>query len=144
MENNTPLVLQRTVNAPSSVVWRALTDITILRKWMPFFTDFAPQVGFVTQFMLGRVKDREYLHTCEVTEVVEGQKLTYSWRYEALPGDSYVTFELTPMGQKTHITLTHRITQPFPADNPDFAPQNFTEGWTLILDNLKKYIKEQS
>ena len=40
-------------------------------------------------------------------DVVDGKKLTYSWRYDGYPGNSFVTFELFGEGQKTRLKLTH-------------------------------------
>ena len=138
-----PLVLERTVNAPTELVWKALTDIKTLQKWQPHFVTFKPEVGFETRFMLGADETKQYEHICEVTEVVEGKKLTYSWRYAGLPGDSYVTYELQPVGGKTKVVLTHRITEPFAADNPDFSSDNFTKGWTYMINNLKEFMENQ-
>ena len=87
---------------------------------------------------MGPSKDRQYEHICQVTEVVEGRKLTYSWRYE---GYAYVTYELKPEGDKTRVSLTYRITRPFPVDNPDFKLEMAAYGWNLTLNNLKKFIE---
>jgi uncharacterized protein YndB with AHSA1/START domain len=141
--NAKPLVLERELQAPANLVWEALTDIRLLQKWQPYFTSFKPEVGFVTRFELGREGGRQYTHICEVTEVVEGKRLTYSWRYEGYEGDSYVTFELDARGsQQTKVTLTHTITEGFPASNPDFALRNFAEGWTNILTVLTHYTEQ--
>jgi uncharacterized protein YndB with AHSA1/START domain len=120
-------------------VWKALTDISLLKKWLPFFPDFKPEVGFETRFELGPDKDHQYTHICQVTEAEPGRKLTYSWRYAGYAGDSYVTYELEPQGDKTKITLTHRITEAFPADNPDFGADGFAQGWNYTLDALQKF-----
>ncbi len=137
-----PLVIRRTLDAPIELVWKALSDASLLKKWQPYFTDFRPEVGFKTQFRLGAPGTNTYMHTCEVTEVIPGQKLTYSWRYDGIPGDSYVTFALTSLvPDKTVLTLTHRITEPFPQDNPDFTNSNFATGWTRVVTNLEAHIK---
>lgn len=143
MRKSPTLVLERTVNASSDLVWRALTDIKLLKKWQPYFTEFSPQVGFETRFQMGPDENKQYKHICEVTEVIEGKRLTYSWRYENHPGDSYVTFELSPVDEGTKVTLLHHITEPFPSDNPDFASNNFTEGWTAILTKLIYFMEEK-
>jgi uncharacterized protein YndB with AHSA1/START domain len=137
-----PLIIERTMNAPVEAVWKALTDITTLKKWLPIFPDFKPEVGFETRFKLGPSEDRQYEHICQVTEAVEGQKLTYSWRYEGYPGDAYVTYDLVPEGQKTKIVLTYQITEPFPLDNPDFAPEMAAKGWEYTLNALQQYIEQ--
>lgn len=136
-----PLVLTRTLKAPVASVWKALSDIATLKKWMPFFPDFKPEVGFEARFMLGAHPDRQYEHICHVTEVETEKKLTYSWRYEGIPGDAYVTFELVPDGEQTLLTLTYRVTEMFPLDNPDFDIKIGVYGWNHIADSLKEFVE---
>ena len=136
-----PLVITRTLNAPVASVWKALTDIAVLKKWMPFFPDFKAEVGFETRFMLGASPDRQYEHICQVTEAEAERKLTYSWRYEGITGDAYVTFELTPDGEQTQLTLTYRITEMFPPDHPDLTIENAAYGWNHIADSLKEFVE---
>lgn len=83
-----PLIIKRTINAPAPKVWQALTDIEQLHKWLPFFTEFEARVGFETRFELGPDDGHRYEHVCRVVEVIEGQKLTYTWRYQGYKGNS--------------------------------------------------------
>jgi uncharacterized protein YndB with AHSA1/START domain len=136
-----PLVITRTLNAPITSVWKALSDITTLKKWMPFFPAFKAEVGFETRFMLGSSEDRQYEHICQVTEAEAEKKLTYSWRYEGYPGDAYVTFELTPTGEQTHLTLTYRVTEMFPLGNPDFDIKTAAYGWNHLVDSLTEVVE---
>jgi uncharacterized protein YndB with AHSA1/START domain len=135
-----PLVITRTLNAPVATVWKALSDINLLKKWMPF-SDFKAEVGFETCFMLGASPERQYEHICEVTEVEEEKKLTYSWRYEGHTGDAYATYELTPDGDQTLLTFTYRITEMFPLDNPDFDVKNASYGWNHLIDSMKELVE---
>jgi hypothetical protein len=67
--------------------------------------------------------------------------LRYSWRYEGYEGISFVTFELFADGNNTKIRLTHEGLESFPASNPDFAKENFVEGWNyLIGTSLIKFL----
>ncbi len=142
MNENEPLKIAREINAPVARVWQALTDAEDLKQWLPFLSDFKAEVGFKTQFMLGRDPDHRYKHLLEVTEAVERKKLTYSWRYDGYVGNSLVSFELFPDGEKTRLELTHVITEPFPADNPDFQSSGFTEGWTNVANSLKVFAEK--
>ncbi len=138
-----PLVISRVLSAPVESVWRALSDPTTLKKWMPFFPDFKPEVGFEARFMLGASPDRQQEHICHVTEVEVEKKLTYSWRYEGIPGDAYVTYELTPDGEQTLLTLTYRITEMFQVSDPafDLDIKNAVHGWNHIADSLKEFVE---
>ena len=133
----TPIVMERTFNASIAKVWQAITNNEQMKQWYFNLPEFKPEVGFEFQFFAGE-KGNEYLHLCKVTEVVAGKKLTYSWRYDGYPGDSFVTFELFEEGKKTRLQLTHKGVETLGPGNPDFARKNFETGWTSILDQALK------
>ena len=135
---NEPIVIEKLYGAPTAKVWTALTDKNEMKQWYFDLAEFKPEVGFEFSFS-GGPDDRQYLHLCKVTEVIEGKKLTYSWRYDGYEGISYVTFELFEEGNKSRLKLTHNGLESFPASNPDFARENFVDGWTHFIDlnNLK-------
>jgi uncharacterized protein YndB with AHSA1/START domain len=135
------LVIERIAHAPVDLVWKSLTDIALLKQWLPFFAEFKPEVGFETRFKLGKDDDHQYEHVCRVLEVIPKKKLTYTWYYAGYEGRSQVTFELLPEGDQTKIMLTHVITEEFPKDNPDFDRKNFKEGWTYTIDALKNFVQ---
>ena len=132
MENK-PIVIERTFDAPVSLVWKAITDRDEMEKWYFNLADFKPEKGFKFDFK-GGPDGREYLHLCEVTEVVPEKKLTYSWKYKGYSGISYVTFELTDKKDKTFLKFTHEGLSSFPHDNPDFAKKNFEGGWDHFIN----------
>ncbi len=141
MENQA-IVLERLFQSPTSKVWKALTDKTEMKKWYFHLAEFKPELGFQFQFTGGPSKDVQYLHLCEVTEVIPEKKLTYSWRYDGYEGISYVTFELIPQGDDTLLKLSHRGLETFPQNNPDFAVGSFADGWNQIIHtSLKKYLE---
>ncbi len=92
--DNQPIVLERVFNAPTSKVWKALTDKDEMKKWYFDLAEFKAELGFKFQFPGGPDPERQYLHQCEVTEVIPEKKLTYSWSYDGYQGNSFVTFEL--------------------------------------------------
>jgi uncharacterized protein YndB with AHSA1/START domain len=138
---NNKIIIERTLNAPPEKVWLALTQEEQLKKWLSFFPEFKAEVGFETRFALGPDKDHQYVHICRVLEVVEGKKLTYTWRYDGYDGNSNITFELLPDGNQTKLTLTQEVTETFPADNPDFAQENAEKGWNYTADALKEFVE---
>jgi uncharacterized protein YndB with AHSA1/START domain len=139
MDGAKPLVIERTINAPTAKVWQALTDPEALKQWLPFMAGFKAEVGHELRFELGKDPEHQYLHISKVIEIVPERKLVYSWRYKGYAGDSHVIFELESEGDSTKLKLTHRIIEAFPADNPDFAAEGFKEGWTYAADGLKTY-----
>jgi uncharacterized protein YndB with AHSA1/START domain len=136
-----PFVIERVYNAPVEKVWKAITNKDDMRQWYFDLPEFKPEVGFEFQFE-GKNEDRCYLHLCKITEVIAGRKLTYSWRYDGYEGNSFVSFELFPEGNKTRLRLTHEGLETFPINNPDFAKKNFVAGWTeLIGTQLQNHVE---
>ena len=140
LENNPPAqlidgaaVIERTYNAPVEKIWKAITDKDEMKQWYFDLTDFKPKIGFEFQFSGQGHKGENYLHLCKITHVVIGKKLTYSWRYDGYEGNSVVTFELFEEGDKTKLRLTHEGLESFTANNPDFAKESFTGGWTYLI-----------
>lgn len=144
MQNKEPFVIERTVNAPVTAVWKAITDKNEMKKWYFDLDKFKPEVNFEFSFPGQGSKGEQYIHLCKVTEVVPMRKLSYTWRYKNHPGDSLVTFELFEEGtEKTRVKLTHEGLETFPKNNPDFAPESFAGGWTEIIGKMLKEFVEQ-
>ncbi len=138
-----PFSTERILNAPVSKVWKAISDKNEMKKWYFDLAEFRPEVGFEFQFTAGD-EQQQFLHLCKVTEVIKEIKLTYSWRYDGYEGNSFVTFELEPVGDNTRLTLTHMGLETFPQNNPSFAKENFAAGWTHIIGTaLVEYIDSQ-
>ncbi|MGZ3885239.1 MAG: SRPBCC family protein [Bacteroidia bacterium] len=137
-----PFVIERTFNAPVKNVWNAITDAGEMKQWYFDLPGFKAEAGYEFTFKGGKDPQWPFLHLCRVTEVVPGKKLSYSWRYEGFPGNSLVTFELFPLGEKTKLVLTHEGLESFlEANHPDLDPKNFVEGWTYIIGtSLSNYL----
>ena len=142
--NNQPLVFERTFPASIATVWQALTDKDEMKKWYFDLAEFKTEPGFTFSFSAGP-DDKKYLHLCQVTEVITGKKITYSWRYDGYEGISYISFELFGDGDTTKLRLTHTGIETFPAGNADFARENFVGGWTYFMDtSLKSFLEKSS
>jgi uncharacterized protein YndB with AHSA1/START domain len=138
--STTPFVIERTYPVPAQKVWEAITNKDKMKQWYFDLKEFRPEVGFTFEFDGGK-EGRIYHHICKITEVVPGQKLTHTWKYQGYPGVSYVTFELFEEGDNTRLKLTHAGIETFPANEPDFAAHNFAEGWNYIIGtSLQKYL----
>lgn len=136
------ITIERTVSAPLSLVWDALTNIDHMRIWyFPMMSGFKPEVGFEFQFRAGN-ENKDWLHKCRVTEVIPQQRIQYSWRYDGYEGNSLVTFDLAPEGESTRVTVTHTGLDTFP-QQPEFAASNFEMGWTELVGSLLKTFVEQ-
>jgi uncharacterized protein YndB with AHSA1/START domain len=139
-ESATAVVLERTFDAPVAAVWKALTDVDQMREWYFDLKAFNPEPGFSFEFTVEH-EGNVFEHLCQVKEVDPLRKLAYSWRYKGQPGNSLVTFELFPEGDKTRLKLTHEGLDTFPK-TPQFARENFEQGWTsLIGTSLKEFLE---
>jgi uncharacterized protein YndB with AHSA1/START domain len=139
----TPVVLERLLNAPIALVWDALTNKDEMKKWYFDLAAFKPEMGFKFQFT-GGTETKQYLHLCEVTALIPGKKIQYSWRYDGYPGISFVSFELFAVDKQTRLVLTHTGLESFPPENPDFAKHNFVAGWNHIIGiSLPGYIESK-
>ena len=135
------VIVERTLNASVTRVWNALTDADQMREWYFDLKEFKPQVGFEFEFVVEH-EGTTYHHLCRVTEVIPQKKIAYTWRYKNEPGDSLVTFELSPEGEKTRLKVTHTGIETFPK-MPAYARKNFETGWTqLIGTELKQFVEK--
>jgi uncharacterized protein YndB with AHSA1/START domain len=137
-----PIIVERTFDAPVGRVWTALTDVNEMRQWYFDLKEFKPQVGFEFEFIVDH-EGNSYHHLCRVTEVVPQKKIAYSWRYKGEPGDSLVSIELSPEGEKTRLKLTHSGVETFPRTSA-YARKNFEAGWTAIVGTeLKQFVEQK-
>ena len=136
------VIVERTLNAPVTRVWNALTDVDQMREWYFDLKEFKPEVGFQFEFVVEH-EGTKYHHLCRVTEVIAQKKIAYTWRYKGEPGDSLVTIELFAEGDNTRLKLTHTGIETFPKI-PAYARKNFEQGWTAIIGTELKQFVEQS
>ena len=137
------VVLERTFNAPVARVWKALTEVDQMRVWYFDLKEFRPEVGFEFGFVVEH-EGNTYDHRCKITEVIPQKKVAYTWRYHRHEGDSLVTFELFPEGDKTRLKLTHEGLDTFPK-TAAFARENFEKGWTQIIGSeLKQFLEKKT
>ena len=135
------VIVERTLNAPVTRVWKALTDVDQMREWYFDLKEFTPQVGFEFEFSVEH-EGTTYHHLCRVTEVIPEKKIAYTWRYKSEPGDSLVTIELFAEGDNTRLKLTHTGIESFPK-TPAYARKNFEQGWAAIIGTeLKQFVEE--
>lgn len=141
-ETTDAIVLERTFNAPVARVWKALTDVDQMREWYFDLKEFKPEVGFEFGFVVEH-EGNTYDHRCRITEAIPQMKIAYTWRYHGHEGNSLVTFELFPEGEKTRLKLTHEGLDTFPK-TAAFARENFEKGWTAIIGTeLKEFVEKK-
>lgn len=138
-----PFIIERVFDASIETVWKAITENELMKQWYFNLPEFKAEVGFKFSFTGGPSPEKQYVHLCEILEVIPSKKLKYTWDYQGYEGSSIVTFELFEEGLKTKIRLTHEGLETFPRDNSDFAKENFEKGWTGIIGtSLKEFVEK--
>ncbi len=139
--NQQSVIVEAEYPVPVEKVWEALTNPDQMRQWYFDLEEFKAEPGFEFSFTGEGSQGDKYVHICRVTEVIPYQKLSYTWAYENLPGQSHVLFELFDLGAATRLKLTHEGLETFPQNHPDFRRESFSGGWNeLIPVLLKKYL----
>ncbi len=138
-----PIVVVQEFEAPISVVWEAITDPERMRGWyFDTIEEFRPEPGFEARFNV-HCEGTDYEHAWRIREVVPEQRLVYGWRYEGIPGDATVRWELAETPTGTQLTFTHEIHDPFPQDDPVFTREAGEQAWDyFIRQTLKAYVEE--
>jgi uncharacterized protein YndB with AHSA1/START domain len=137
---NEPIVIERTFKRPAPIIWKAISNREEMKKWYFDLKEFKAEVGFQFSFLGG--DEKQFVHLCEVREVIPDKKLSYTWKYKGYEGESLVTFELLSNGDFTTVILTHSGLESFPPI-ADFDKKNFIEGWTHIIGtSLKEYLEK--
>lgn len=124
------------LKSPIERVWHALTDPAALSRWMMFEADgFKPVVGHA--FQLRSTSGWSGVIDCEVTEVDEPRRLSYTW----------ATGGVTEAGHSTVVTWTLTeagggVTR-LRLEQSGFRPEAKQEiggaryGWKNMLDQLQ-------
>jgi len=62
-------------------------------------------------------------------------------KYEGLPGDAFVTFEVSGDEKAARLRVTTLAEENFPDDIPEFSRESCLGGWTYFIKNrLKAYL----
>lgn len=154
------LSLERIVDVPRELVWRAWTQPEHLKHWfcpLPWKTiaceiDLRPGGMFRTVFV--SPEGKEFPNTGCYLEVIENEKLV--WTNALLPGfrpatgvaqpEASVDFKFTASlqlaahGTGTRYTAT--VIHGNEADRDTHAEMGFHEGWGKALDQLVEYAKK--
>lgn len=142
-KEDAPITVEQIFDASLDIVWSAITEIDQMRQWyFENIPSFKAEIGFETQFNIEN-EARNFLHLWKVTEVQKGKMISYDWKYEEYPGNSFVVFELFELNNSTKLRLSHHIKESFPEDIPEFTRESGIEGWTCLINkSLKEYIEK--
>lgn len=128
-----PVIVTQNFTQSVETLWNAITEVSQMRQW--FFDnipDFKAEVGFKTEFNV-KAPSRDFMHLWTITEVILNKKLVCNWKYQDLAGDSFVTFELTPIEEGTQLILTTTVIEDFSDDIPEFKRESCVGGWNYFI-----------
>jgi len=140
-KSDAPIEVVQTFEVPITRLWDAITAQPQMIQW--FFDNieaFEPVEGFESRFVVEN-EGRIFPHLWKITQVDPPRMISYNWKYEGYPGDSFVTFELTETGRSTKLQLIHTVTEDFPDNIPEFTRESCMGGWTYFIhERLKEYL----
>lgn len=141
MSIDSPIIIKYTYDCPIEKVWEAISSEKELKTWYFPVENYQLIVG--NEFTFYESCDsKEYLHRCKITRIIPQQLLEYTWEHPThSKGSSILTWELTALGDKTILTLTHSGVESFNDAGASFAKANFEMGWNAIVGNqLRNYL----
>ena len=92
---------------PRQRVWQVLTDARVLAAWL-MDNDFEPRVGHKFCFQTHSLPGLDGVIHCEVLELDEPKRLSYTWQDCLMSHPSIVTWTLTPVNSGTRLQLEHK------------------------------------
>lgn len=144
------ILIERIINAPRELVWKAWTDPKHLEKWWGpngFTTttkEFDLRVGGIWRHIMHGPDGTNYPNVTEYTEITRPERLRYLHGGGEEEGVNDAQFEATitfeDMGEKTKVTM-HSL---FPsAKHRDYVAEHYgaIEGGIEHLANLDEYVQ---
>jgi len=140
----TPIIKKIKVDAPAEKIWRAVTDSKLLENWTTMPNNIKPELGYKFEFKADpKSKFGEWDKTirCKITELVLNKKISFTWQFELMRGETLVSIEITEKEGVTELTLTH---SGFEADTEkgEYWRNNSADGWRDLLSRLKLTLSE--
>jgi uncharacterized protein YndB with AHSA1/START domain len=135
--------IEKTYNAPISLVWQAITDRAMMKAWyFDFAEDFKLEPGAVFEWTAGDNESKQWLHRGKMLEIIPQEKLSHTWEYPGYSGTSTVSWNLSKIDDTTtKVTLIHEFTVPFDITVPELEVHNFEKGWSEIIHtSLPEYL----
>lgn len=137
------------IEAPSEVVFKAISDPKELTRWFPDEAIIEPKVGALVRFVTIKEihpewkLDKDYIMEGTVKEFVPNKRLSYTWKYNDIPDfpETTVIWELEQIDSNkikvnlTHLGFTGKETGMISLESHD-------QGWTEVMNKLAKYSLE--
>jgi uncharacterized protein YndB with AHSA1/START domain len=92
---------------PPQQVWRVITNRRALAAWL-MENDFEPRVGHKFRFQHSTLPGLDGSIDCQVIELDEPKRLSYTWQDKLMHQPSIVTWILNPVDGGTRLQLEHK------------------------------------
>ncbi len=116
---------------PVQRVWAFLTDPQKLSGWL-MDCDLSPTPGAKFEFTSPASGRWDGIIHCEIQDVIENERISYTWCANDIGVTTLVTFDLKPIPGGTRLTLTHAGFK----DAAGGATGRHAAGWTECLKAL--------
>jgi len=135
------IVVEEVFAHTPEMLWKALTTGELIGRWLGMApTGFEPVIGARFTFQTTPAGPWDGVIRCEVLEVRQGERLSYSWRggHEANAHygsrlDTIVTWTLAKAEGGARLRLVH---SGFITPNNDSAFRNMSDGWKKVVGRL--------
>lgn len=134
------IVVEEVLPHAPAAVWKALTTGALIARWMMAPAGFEAVVGNRFTFTTTPAGGWDGIIRCEVLDVVENERLVYSWKggHAANTGygsllDTVVTMTLAAAAGGTRLRVVH---SGFLTPANDTAYRNMSDGWKKILPGI--------
>jgi uncharacterized protein YndB with AHSA1/START domain len=120
------------IAAPVEKVWAYLSDREKLAEWL-MTSDFIPEIGASFSFRAEPAGSWNGVIRCELREIVEAERIAFTWNANDIGTETLVTFELLAEEGGTRLSLRH---ERFEGARPG-AEGRHAAGWTNALRTLQ-------
>jgi uncharacterized protein YndB with AHSA1/START domain len=98
---------------PQEQVWQVLTSRQALAAWL-MENDFEPRVGHKFHFRTHSLPGLDGIIYCQVLELDEPKRLSYTWQDSLMHQPSIVTWTLKAVDGGTQLQLQHQVVETLP------------------------------
>ncbi|MCI0449811.1 MAG: SRPBCC domain-containing protein [Chlorobi bacterium] len=142
----TPIVKKVSIDAPVDKVWKAVTEPKLLEEWITMPNNIKAELGHEFEFKTdseGKFGEWDKIIRCKITELVLNKKISFTWQFELMNGETLVSIELADNKGITELTLTH---SGFESDTEkgEYWRDNSADGWRDLLSRLKIMLTESA
>ena len=134
------IVVEEVFPHAPAVIWKALTDGDLIARFLMPPAGFAPVPGTRFTFQTTPAGAWDGTIHCEVLEVVQNERLSYSWKGgdDTNTGygsrlDTIVTWTLFPGNNGTRLRLVH---SGFELPKNETAYTNMSGGWKKVVPRI--------